>query len=151
FLIARRSFDKQRGRRPFWTAFRASKDPSPLAGDAGPRWRGFHRHRGAAAGSGRAAAARNQKSAFGRARRGGAAPKNHGAGVRRAVHRARRSPPLVVPRAAANPGGAARRVCARPRYRPAHPNHRAAAGCHPNGAPQGAAGFYSAHGAACGR
>lgn len=28
FLIARRSFDKQRGRRPFWTAFRASKDPS---------------------------------------------------------------------------------------------------------------------------
>ncbi len=28
FVIARRSFDKQRGRRPFWTAFRASKDPS---------------------------------------------------------------------------------------------------------------------------
>ena len=28
FIIARRSFDKQRGRRPFWTAFRASKDPS---------------------------------------------------------------------------------------------------------------------------
>lgn len=28
FLIARRSFDKQRGRRSFWTAFRASKDPS---------------------------------------------------------------------------------------------------------------------------
>ena len=28
FLIARRSFDKQRGRRPFWLAFRASKDPS---------------------------------------------------------------------------------------------------------------------------
>jgi cation diffusion facilitator family transporter len=28
FLVARRSFDKQRGRRPFWTAFRASKDPS---------------------------------------------------------------------------------------------------------------------------
>ena len=28
FLIARRSFDKQRGHRPFWMAFRASKDPS---------------------------------------------------------------------------------------------------------------------------
>ena len=28
FLIARRTFNAQRGRRPFWAAFRASKDPS---------------------------------------------------------------------------------------------------------------------------
>ena len=28
FLVARRTFNAQRGRRPFWTAFRASKDPS---------------------------------------------------------------------------------------------------------------------------
>jgi cation diffusion facilitator family transporter len=28
FLVARRTFDAQRGRQPFWKAFRASKDPS---------------------------------------------------------------------------------------------------------------------------
>jgi cation diffusion facilitator family transporter len=28
FLVARRTFNAQRGKRPFWTAFRASKDPS---------------------------------------------------------------------------------------------------------------------------
>ena len=28
FLVARRTFNAQRGRRPFWKAFRASKDPS---------------------------------------------------------------------------------------------------------------------------
>ena len=28
FLVARRTFNAQRGRRPFWAAFRASKDPS---------------------------------------------------------------------------------------------------------------------------